>query len=175
MILVEITPITLNVPNYVWWIFSAGVIAVVFFSGYQWSKLREICAQFPKIRYALDIISQLLCSHKWTDTPPYISAGSPYALTPDGKKMLEESNFEEFYKANKKNLFSFIEARNPKSPATVEMAAREAMLYLDPKSTPKMELIENFAYSKGRPVGDVLFAYAIEIRDRYLNENPITP
>ena len=167
---VEATNITISFPNWFYCIFSIGVLALVFSAGIQWKKVREICAEFPKIRRALDIISQLLLSHKWVGESVYVSAQSPVKLTDAGKKMLEASKFEEFFTANKNVFFENIAAERPKTESEVEAAARSTMLYLDTKTTPKMELVEDFAYSIGKPVADILFAYSIEIRDRYLKE-----
>lgn len=44
------------------------------------------------------------------------------------------------------------------------------MLYLDIDKIPKIEYAKNFAYQVGCPLSDILFAYSIEIRDRYLTE-----
>jgi hypothetical protein len=166
------TPITIAFPDWFYFVFSFGVVVFIFWAGVSWCKVQEICKEFPKIRRALDLISQSLLSHKWIDAHIYVSSGSPLHLTETGRKMLADSGFEEFYNANKEYLFSYITSQKPKSPADVETTAKDAMFYLNPKTTPKMELIENFAYNNGKPTADVLFAYSIEVRDRYLKEHP---
>jgi hypothetical protein len=167
------TPITIEFPNWFYGVFSVGVVVFIFWAGYNWCKINEMCGQFPKIRRALDIISGCLLAHKWVNEHIYVSSGSPLQLTEAGKKMLADSGFEQFFAANKHSLFAYITSKKAKSVAEIETAAREAVLYLDPKNTPKMELIEDFSYKNGRPIGDVLFAYSVEVRDRYLKDNPV--
>ena len=174
-----ITPITIEIPDWFYKfftvafsVFTLAFIYFVFQTGMKWSKIKEICAEFPKIRRALDVISELLLVKGWTKESLYVSSGSPLQLTPAGRKMLTDSGFEEFYGSNKERLFSYMASKNPESPAEVETTAKEAMFYLEPKVTPKMELIENYAYNNGKPVADILFAYSIELRDRYLLAHP---
>ena len=166
------TSITISFPNWFYVVCSVGVISFIFWAGYNCKSVYEVCKEFPKIRRALDLISQLLLSHEWIDEHVYVSSQSPLSLTENGRKMLKESGFEEFFEANKQEFFSGILLQKPKSAAEVEMAAKNLMLYLDIKETPKRELVENYAYNHGQQVAKLLFAYSIEIRDRYLKEYP---
>ena len=174
-ILASNTSVTINFPNWFYVICSFGVIGFIFWAGYNCKNMHEACKEFPKIRRALDLISQLLLSHRWVDEHVYVSSQSPLKLTPEGQQMLNDSGFDEFFNANKERFFAFINAEKPKSEAEVEKAARNLMFYLDTKHTPKIELIENFSYKIGRPVADVIFAYSIEIKERYLKRYPIEP
>lgn len=168
--LAEATNITISFPNWFYATFSIGIIALIFLAGAQWRNVREVCKQFPKIRRALDIISTLLLSHKWTEGPVYVSAQSPVRLTQAGKQMLIDSQFEDFYIINKKMFFDYIAAQKPKTKSEVESAARSLMLYLDQAKTPNIELVEKFSYNEGKSIPSILYAYSIEIRDRYLKE-----
>ncbi len=147
----------------------------VFWAGNNYCKINEVCKEFPKIRRALDVISQLLLAHEWTQEHLFVSSASPLGLTPEGKQMLEDSGFEEFFKANKSRFFDYIDLESPQSEAEVEKAMKDLMLYLEEKDMAKIELVEDFSYSSGRSVANILFAYSIEIRDRYLKERPFKP
>lgn len=161
-------------PDWVYFVFSTVSLSFIVFAIYNYIKIREVCREFPKMRRALDMISYVLFKAGLSKTELYISASSPRKITPEGRQILEDSHFDEFFDANKKNFFAQISLKGPKTEARVEAAARELMLYLDIEATPKGCLVENFAYEIGTPLPVILFVYAIEIRDRYLAEHPIT-
>lgn len=160
-------------PDWVYVVFSTGVLSFIVFAIYNYIRIREVCKEFPGMRRALNIISYILFKAGLSNTELYVSSSSPCKITPEGEQVLEDSHFEEFFKANKENFFAQISLRGPKTEARVEAAARELMLYLDIEKTPKAELVENFAYNIGTPLPVILFVYAIEIRNRYLAEHPI--
>ena len=166
----NITNITLSFPNWFYVTFSVGFVCFIFYLGCNWKSLRSICREFPKIRRALDLISQKLLDKGFFSEQVYTSSASPLNLTPAGRKILEDSEFEEFFKANKQLFFLSITRKNPQSPFDVEKATKELMLYLNTEKIPKIELVENYAYREGRAILDVFSVYAIEIRDRYLKE-----
>ncbi len=151
------TNITLSFPNWFYVTFTIVVLGGIFYLGCRWKTLNEVCQEFPKIRRALDLISQKLCELGHFKEHIYLSSASPLSLTPEGRKMLSESNFEEFFKENKERFFSLIEKKNPKTPFDVENSARELMLFLDIDKTPKIEFAKNFAYQNGRPISDILY------------------
>ena len=170
MILAETTSITLDVPGWFYGVFSIGLIGVVFFAGHTWCKVCDICKDFPKIRRALDLISQKLLEKGLFNDHIYVSNASPAKLTEVGRAMLKESGFEEFFDANKKLFFTYIDIKKPKTPFDVEKTAKDFVLYVDLDKMKKSELVENFSYNAGRSIADILYAYSIEIRDRYLSE-----
>lgn len=171
----ETTPIIINFPSWFYALFSIGVLTFIGLAAFNYCKIREVCKDFPKIRRALDLISQKLFEKKIFTEQVYVSSESPVQLTDAGRQMLKDSGFDEFFNANKENFYKEINSKKPKTPFEVERTARELMMYLNLDNTPKSELAKNFSYNTGRAIGDILLAYSIEIRDRYLKEHPITP
>jgi len=166
----ETTNITLSFPNWFYVVFSFGVIAFIFLAGGQYTLVRRACKKIPRIHEALIMISLRLYELKIFKKEIYISNTSPLSLTGEGKKMLKESGFDEFFQANKKTFYTYITSHKPLSPYDVDRAARMLAFDLDFNEMKKTESVKDFAYNAGRPIMDILYAYAIEIRDRYLKE-----
>jgi len=167
------TTFNLILPNWFCVVFSIGFIGVIFYLGCRWRTLDDICKEFPKIRRALDLISQKLCDLGHFKEQIYLSSASPLSLTSEGKQMLLDSRFEDFFSANKEQIYASIGKNNPKTPFDVEESAKSTMLFLDIDKTPKIEYAKNFAYQNGKPLADILLVYSIEIRDRYMKEKGI--
>ena len=56
----ETAPITINLPTWFYAFFSIGVLAFICWAANNYCKIKEVCDEFPKIRRALDLISQKL-------------------------------------------------------------------------------------------------------------------
>lgn|SRR3989338_9700061 len=163
---------TFVIPFWLSWVFSGGVLLAVIFFGRQSMLFSQISTEFPKMRRALDLISEKLVDRKFFTNPVYVSAGSPLHLTPEGKAMLEQSGFEEFFTANKERIYREIDKLEPTSPFDVEAATKHVMLlHVDLQEFAAIERIKQYAYENGVQLSDMLFAFSIEVRNRYLAEH----
>ena len=74
IMIAEATSITIAFPNWFYGFLACGILVFVAWAAFNYCKVREVCGQYPKIRRALDLISQLLLSHKWIDDHVYVSS-----------------------------------------------------------------------------------------------------
>lgn len=165
------TPIVFAFPDWFYGVLSLTFLAGVWFVARQSKTFSEVCKEFPKMRRALDLMSESLFSNKMLSEKVYVSSASPLRLTDAGKSLLVNSGFEEFFTANKEGLFAEIDRMDPNTPFDVEAASRHVLLlHVDLKEYPHAERLKGFSYNNGIPISDILFAYSIEVRDRYLLE-----
>ena len=158
----QITQITLAFPNWAYVLFGIGFIGFVFQLGELNRELKEIRKCFPKMHEALIRISENLFQKGITKDVVY--SRSPMQLTAEGEKIVQESGFYEFYETNKKLILARIGRSHPKSMAELDQACKELMIMVE-RSLPKFDLLEKYAYEKGIPILNVLFASAIALRN----------
>lgn len=168
----NITSLTISFPNWFYVVCSATFIAVIFCAGFHWKAIHEICKEFPKVREALTRISEILLQKKFAKEPLF-TAASPLRLTPNGEEMITGVKFQDFYNTNKKVLLERINKFNPKNMADLEEACKNVMLPIE-DTLPGFELVKQFAYNTGIPIGKILFVCAIKLRDMMAQELQIT-
>jgi len=69
-----------------------------------------------------------------------------------------------FYETNKQLLIDRINKKSPKTVADLEEACKSVMLSIE-DTLPSFNLLKQFAYNKGEPISQILFAGAIALRD----------
>ena len=157
------TNITLSFPNWFYMVFSIGILAGIFYLGCRWRTLNEICGEFPKIRRALDLISQKLCELGHFKEQVYISTASPKKITEVGMHMLVESKLKELIDKNKDEFIKKIEARKPSTDYDIEQLAIDIMMSLS--EDPRMEPTKQYAFQNGKDLNLMLLASGIYLRD----------
>ena len=126
------TTIVISFPNWFYGILTIGFLAFVFYLGFRYFQIREICKNYskdiPKIQRSLTRISEILLQKNMTTHDVYTISNSPIQLTNDGKKAIEESKFNLFYEKNKYELIERVKKKNPKNLADLEEACKSVML-----------------------------------------------
>jgi len=159
--------ITLAFPAWFYGVLTLSLAAfLLYIGGLHW-KIKEMCKDYPRIREALTRISEILLQkHLAKD---YVFSQSPISLTPAGIAAVKEAGFEEFYNINKKILFERINKANPKTMADLEEVCKSIMLELE-DTLSGFESIKQYAYQHGEPISKILFACAVDLRDRAAKE-----
>ena len=84
------TPIVFVFPNWFYGILSLTFLAGVWYVARQSKTFSEVCKEFPKMRRALDLMSEALFSNKMLSEKVYVSTASPLRLTDAGKFLLRD-------------------------------------------------------------------------------------
>jgi len=164
--------ITFTFPNWFLTLFSMAFIGFVAYCGGLHSHIKTMCADYPKIQRALTRISEILPQKNLAKE--FVYTESPVKLTPLGIEALKEAKFDEFYNANKNTLLARIRKTEPKTLADLENTCKSIMLNIE-DTLPNFEPIKQYAYSKGEPISNILFAIAIKLRDLAAEELNIKP
>lgn len=77
---------TIVVPTWCAAILSITFLGAVWFLARQSKTFSEVCKEFPKMRRALDLISEKLVERKFFKDAIYVSSGSPLHITPEGHR-----------------------------------------------------------------------------------------
>lgn len=160
----SVTNITLSFPNWFYATISVGICAFIFYLGALHYRIGKFCDDHPRIQQSLIRISEILLQKKMATDRVYTASASPITLTEEGKKAIAESGFMTFYETNKRTLIDRIQKKNPKTIADLEEACKNIMLSIE-DTLPSFDLLKQFAYKKGEPISQILFAGAIALRD----------
>lgn len=95
---------------------------------------------------------------------------SPLSLTDFGKKLIEDSGFNNIFEQEKDNLVAMLEKKNPKTQYDVQEMARLLMSELT--NYVPFTSIKTYAFTNGKDYAQILRAGAIPLRDYYLQKHP---
>jgi len=92
-------------------------------------------------------------------------------LTEAGNKLIKEVGFDNVFKENKTDFFSFLDGEHPKLKYDVEVVSIKAIYVLADK--PYMQFLKVFFYNKpDRNMDNTAPTLGVYVRDKYLEEHP---
>ena len=85
---------TISFPTWFYGVFTIGLIIFLVYIGGLHTKLKEVCANWPKVRSALTRISEILLQRELSKD--FIYSESPINLSESGLAAVAEAKFKEF-------------------------------------------------------------------------------
>jgi len=147
------------------------IAGALIYIGVKLHTLEVVEKAVDKIKHNMKVMGDYLTRHHTKFNPNELRALSPLQLTEEGNKLIKEVGFDNIFKDNKTDFFSFIDSEHPKLKYDVEVASTKGIYVLVDK--PYMQFLKVFFYNHpDRNMENTAPTLGVYIREKYLAEHP---
>ncbi len=148
-----------------------SVLGAFLYIGRKLQILDTLELTVEKMKNNVTVISSFMIKNHDEFDSAELETYSPFQLTDEGRKLIEDLGFEQVFATHKSDFFSFIDSEQVKLKYDVENAAIKSIHTLSSESF--MDFLKVFLYNHPkRNLGNIAPTLGVYIRDAYLSEHP---